>query len=185
MRTSGQRLIKNIIDQIQESQIKLGYVKETIRLYYPVSSLNNLLDSEVKTTEEMVQRLTQEFSRTTPLGDLKFSQHQGRIEISIPPEGGAYVHDQIKVPDFLQEIISFFQINHSSTIEEICRVFEKYNKDYVCMQMPESADFDYVIYFEHTSIDEYYYCIKMEMGHTISHRFLKADYEQLITEAAL
>lgn len=184
MKISGQKLLKNITDQIQESQIKLGYVKETIRLYYPISSLNNLLDSEVKTAEEMVQRLTQEFSQTTPLGNLKFGQHQGRIEISIPPEGGEYVHKQLKVPDFLQEIISFFQKNHSSTIEEICSLFEKYSRDYVCMQMPESVDFDYVVYFKDTSIDEYYYCVKMEMGHTIYHRFLKADYEQLTKEAA-
>ena len=25
-----------------------------------------------------------------------------------------------------------------------------------------------------------YYCIKMEMGHTVYHRFIKEDYEKLV-----
>ena len=34
------RLEKNIIEVIQEEQIKLGYRSELIRLYYPITSLN-------------------------------------------------------------------------------------------------------------------------------------------------
>ena len=37
------RLIENIIEQIKEAQIKLGYVKEVIRLYFPAASLSLLL----------------------------------------------------------------------------------------------------------------------------------------------
>ena len=33
------RLEKNIIDVIKEEQAKLGYRKEKIRLYYPLSSV--------------------------------------------------------------------------------------------------------------------------------------------------
>lgn len=29
------RLIENLIEQIKEAQLKLGYAKETIRLYFP------------------------------------------------------------------------------------------------------------------------------------------------------
>ena len=36
------RLEKNIIDVIKEEQAKLGYRKESIRLYYPLSSLVHL-----------------------------------------------------------------------------------------------------------------------------------------------
>ena len=38
-----EKLIKNIMDQIKEAQIKLGFAKETTRLYYPVESLNACL----------------------------------------------------------------------------------------------------------------------------------------------
>ena len=41
-------------------------------------------------------------------------------------------------------------------------------------------DFDYVLYFQDEEIDPYYYCIKMEMGHTVYHRFIKEDYEKLV-----
>ena len=32
-------LLENLIEQIKEAQLKLGYARETIRLYFPVSSL--------------------------------------------------------------------------------------------------------------------------------------------------
>ena len=41
-------LIKNIIDQVKEAQIKIGYARETVRLYYPVTSLNLMLGMNVK-----------------------------------------------------------------------------------------------------------------------------------------
>ena len=41
-------LIRNIRDVVIEDQLKLGYRKEKIRLYYPLSSLNNFLDTSLK-----------------------------------------------------------------------------------------------------------------------------------------
>ena len=46
---------------------------------------------------------------------------------------------------------------------------------------PIGMDFDYVIYFTDSSIDAYDYCIREEMGHTIYHRFARADFEALMT----
>ena len=37
------KLKKNLIDVIAEEQAKLGYRKEAIQLYYPLSSLNHFL----------------------------------------------------------------------------------------------------------------------------------------------
>ena len=37
-----EKLEQNIIDMIKEEQAKLGYRKESIRLYYPLSSLVHL-----------------------------------------------------------------------------------------------------------------------------------------------
>ena len=37
-------LKKSIVDAIEEGQLKLGYREETIRLYYPLSSLCTLID---------------------------------------------------------------------------------------------------------------------------------------------
>ena len=39
------RLEKNLIDIIKEEQAKLGFRKEAIRLYYPLSSLNHFFEN--------------------------------------------------------------------------------------------------------------------------------------------
>ena len=46
--------------------------------------------------------------------------------------------------------------------------------------MAPGTDFDYAVYFDDAEYDAYYYCVKMEMGHTIYHRFTKEDYQMLV-----
>ena len=54
---NGYKILENnLIDIIKEEQAKLGYRKEKIRLYYPVSSLNNMFSSK-DNVYEMVERL--------------------------------------------------------------------------------------------------------------------------------
>lgn len=176
-----EKLIKNIEDQIKEAQIKLGYVKETVRLYYPTASLNGILGTEVKNEQEMLELLRGEFScEKTRLGILHAAVHSGRIEISVPPEGAEYVHEKVESPFFLTKLIELFQTRHCCTMEEIHQVFAECSDAYQCEKMPEGTDFDYVMYFDDPAVDEYYYCIKAEMGHTIYHRFTKEDYRLLM-----
>ena len=59
--------------------------------------------------------------------------------------------------------------------------------EYVAGEIPDppflkaiGTDFDYAVYFDDAEYDAYYYCIKMEMGHTIYHRFTKEDYQMLV-----
>ena len=40
------RLEKNISDVIKEQQAKLGYMREKVRLYYPLNSLNHFFGTE-------------------------------------------------------------------------------------------------------------------------------------------
>lgn len=175
------RLIQNMIDQIKEAQIKLGYVKETVRLYYPAVSIGALLGIDVKDADELVMQLQSDpaFSDTV-LGRIQFAVHGGRIEVSIPPEGAGYVHKEVPNPAFLTDMIELFGNHHNCTLKDVCDIFEKYSQNYVCGKMPEGMDFDYVLYFEDEKIDAYYYCVKEEMGHTIYHRFTKEDYLALL-----
>lgn len=173
-----QKLIQNIIDQIKEAQIKLGYVKETVRLYYPLSSMNALLGTDFSNARDLVKILNAKLLRECEIPGGVWVGFQGeRIEVSVSPKGVEYIYKKVKASEFLVDIIELFQSHHSCTIEEVCQVFGKYSKEYVCEKMPREADFDYVLYFRDGLIDEYYYCIKMEMGHTIYHRFTKSDYE--------
>ena len=52
-----EKLLKNMTDQVKEAQLKLGYAKETVRLYYPVDSLNTILGSNAKDDQEMLTLL--------------------------------------------------------------------------------------------------------------------------------
>lgn len=171
------KLIQNIIDQIKEAQLKLGYVKETVRLYYPAASLNTLLGIMTKDADELVTLLKSEPSfADTVLGTLQFTVCSGRIEISISPDGAEYVYREVPSSPFLADIIELFGKHHNCTLKDICDVFGKYSDDYTCEEMPQGMDFDYALHFNDDTIDPYYYCIKAEMGHTIYHRFTKEDY---------
>ena len=50
------KLERNLIDIIKEEQAKLGFFKEDIRLYYPLSSLNHFF-SGTEIVDVMLARL--------------------------------------------------------------------------------------------------------------------------------
>ena len=174
-----ERLEKNLADQMKEAQLKLGYEEETMRLYYPVASLNLLLGTDCEKAGEMKETLEKLFAEPeSRLGKLEFAVRADRIEVSVPPEGARYVLEHLGDVAFLQEIVSLFSDSHGKSVEDVKQVFGKFGA-YVCEQMPEGSDFDQVLYFEDPSVDEYYYCVKEEMGHLIYHRFLKEDYRMM------
>ena len=105
------KLTENIVDQIKEAQIKLGYAKETVRLYYPAESLCTLMGVEPMDTKRLLDYLKETAVLSEiPLGELQFTAHKGRIEVRIPPEGAEYVHQKVPDPEFLTELIGFFGI---------------------------------------------------------------------------
>lgn len=182
------KLTENIIDQIKEAQIKLGYVKETVRLYYPVASLNALLGTSAETADEFLWLMKRDAGSSKPsaclddpvLGSLEFSEHGGRIEVKIPPEGAEYVHREVEEPQFLKAVIELFGTYHHCNLADVRAVFERFDRNYVCEKIPEEMGFDYVLYFPDGKTDAYYYCVKEEMDHTIYHRFTKEDFKALI-----
>ena len=50
------KLENNLLDMIQEQQVKIGYMSGVTRFYYPLQSLNRLLGTEL-TEEEMQHAL--------------------------------------------------------------------------------------------------------------------------------
>ena len=171
-----ERLEQNLIDQMKEAQLKLGFEEETMRLYYPVASLNLLLGTNCETAKEMVTELTDLFADGT---GVSFRVSAGRIEVSVPPTGARYVHEHMGDVAFLKAIIDLFSNPHDKSVEDVKKVFGQFGA-YICEEMPEGSDFDEALHFEDPSIDEYYYCVKEEMGHLIYHRFLKEDYQKLL-----
>ena len=87
------KLERNLIDIIKEEQAKLGFFREDIHLYYPLSSLNHFFSAK-DSADEMQERLnTLPASITEKLGQIEVSHKGNRFCFHIPKEGTVYVHD--------------------------------------------------------------------------------------------
>jgi hypothetical protein len=168
-------LERNIIDVIKEEQIKLGYRSETIRLYYPMESINNLLNTDYTLTE--LPAVLNQFCESIKarLGVVRFSNKEMRFCFVIPANGVTYVHEKIEDRYFLREFIEKIR-KHNCNLEEILEIFHKHSDHVICKKM-NHGEFDYLIYFMDGQPDAFLYCLKFEDGHVIYHRFTKADYE--------
>ena len=175
------RLEKDVVDQIVELQVKLGYAYESTRFYYKVESLNSLIGTDAPTAAALCELLSkQKALQDSPLGAVSYGVHADRIEVRIPPQGSKYVHEEVPAPQFLIDLIELFVTKHHPSKDEVIALFGKHSASYVLEEMPEGAEFDYGMHFEDQSIDTHYYCFKEEMGHLIYHRFAKEDYERLL-----
>lgn len=177
-----ERLTNNIIDMLVEQQLKLGYMSESVALYYPLESLQGLMDVAFDEAEMLhsLNGFCDEVENI--LGRIAISSRNGRFCLRIPPQGGAYVHNLIDnqledkyrfLNDFLGEIIK-----HNLQIADLVKTFKKYS-DCVVLRQLSDDDFDYLIYFEDGKPDDYRYCIKYEGEHATYHRFTEQDYSKL------
>lgn len=180
-------LQRSLVDVIKEEQAKLGYYREDIRLYYPLSSLNHFFGMNVGADE--MQRIldgTGEQDHTPiatgmnealsdKLGMVEVSHRGDRFCFHIPPEGVEYVHENTTENEFIRELVQLVA-KHGCTIEEVYQLFTKHS-GHVRREPMENGEFDVRIWFEDDAEDPYYYCFKQEGEHMIYHRFLPADYE--------
>lgn len=182
-------LERSLIDVIKEEQAKLGYYREDIRLYYPLSSLNHFFGTNAG--EDEMQRILDgkgkgETDRTPIVAGMNetLSDKLGMVEVShrgdrfcfhIPPEGVEYVHENTLENEFIQELVKLVA-KHGCTIEDVYQLFTKHS-GHVRRESMDNGEFDERIWFEDGTEDPYYYCFKQEGEHMIYHRFLPADYE--------
>lgn len=196
-------LERSLIDVIKEEQAKLGYYREDIRLYYPLSSLNHFLGTDVNadkmqkilegtgenvdetrnivegkeagsaTAEPIVASMNATLS--DKLGMVEVSHRGDRFCFHILPEGVEYVHENTKENEFIRELVNLVA-KHGCTINQIYELFTA-RSDRVGREKMDNGEFDERIWFEDDADDPYYYCFKQEGGHMIYHRFLPEDYE--------
>ena len=180
--TGYAKLEKNLVDIIEEQQIKLGYCREDVRLYYPLSSLNHFFETtdDAQAMLDRLSSLPDDFR--SKLGDVKVTQSNGRFCFLIPKEGSEYVHENIAPDGFLSELIAYVG-GLDCTMQGIFDLFHRYSKN-VVIEKAKDDEFDYVVHFDYGADgeqggDEYYYCFKDEGCHIIYHRFLPEDYKDL------
>lgn len=196
-------LERSLIDVIKEEQAKLGYYREDIRLYYPLSSLNHFLGTDVNAdkmqkilegtgenvdeTRNIVEGKEAGSATAEPIVagmNARLSDKLGMVEVShrgdrfcfhILPEGVEYVHENTKENEFIRELVNLVA-KHGCTINQIYELFTA-RSDRVGREKMDNGEFDERIWFEDDADDPYYYCFKQEGGHMIYHRFLPEDYE--------
>ena len=168
------KLERNLIDIVKEEQAKLGFFKEDVRLYYPLSSLNHFFNSS-DSADEMQMRLdTLPESITSKLGQIEVSHKGDRFCFHIPQEGTVYVHDNTSPNKFIHQLVELVG-KHGCTMNEILDLFHTYSENIITEEM-NNGEFDRLIRFADNSEDPYYYCFKDEGCHIIYHRFLPEDY---------
>lgn len=172
------KIKKNICDVIKEQQVKLGYRKETIRLYYPLLSLNRFLNTKYGVNE--MQTELENFAKTElqEFGEVQVTHNKDRFCFYLPEEASEWVNTHTEQSGFLYDFIDIIS-RHHITIEEIVAEFEKYS-DYVHFEEIVDNEFDYVIYFEDGKPDSYRYCLTDEGCHFIYHRFTEEDYQDFL-----
>ena len=172
------KLEKNLIDVIQEEQAKLGFRREKIRLYYPLTTLNHLLDTE-NTAAQMEDTLEEQpESMIRKLGKLAISRSGERFCICVPEEGSTYVHEHFAGEGFIYELIRLME-QHDCRMEDIRQLFLKHSENIYVEEM-QGEDFDVMIRFPEEMGDPYCYCFRDEGCHMIYHRFLPEDYADLM-----
>ena len=147
-----ERLEKSLTDTIKEEQAKLGFRKEAIRLYYPLSSLNHFFDVQER-EEQMLHRL----------------QH-------LPETWQEKLGEHEKPDEFIRELVELVG-RHGCTMQEIRELFCKHSSHVECQKI-ENGEFDWMFRFAEDEEDPYYYCFKDEGIHIIYHRFLPEDYRE-------
>ena len=184
--TGYSRLAKSLIDIVKEQQAKLGYRKEIVRLYYPLSTLSHFFESAgadnkiaatVISEQQMLEILAPNNlpkQLTDSIGEIKVTAKNERFCIEIPPEGSKYVHENTADNEFISELIALVG-THGCTMEQITELFYKYSDDIEKKEM-QNGEFDCYIRFLNNPDDTYYYCFHDEGCHIIYHRFLPQDY---------
>ncbi|MBR1592549.1 MAG: DUF3877 family protein [Ruminococcus sp.] len=160
-------LEKNLIDNICEAQLKIGYEKRPISFNYTSKSLCHILG--VNTVNDDILA---EF-KSDKIGAISFRAIKSGYCITVSETGTEYVHENYK-GGFIADLIDTVR-QHGKSVDDVFDVFNKYGK--VCIQKSNNEEFDWLVYFENGIPDSYYYCITDEGLHVTYHRFIKEDYE--------
>ena len=168
------RLENSLIDVIKEEQAKLGYRKEKISLYYPLSSLNHFFGGETDATGMM--EILKDFPSyiEEKFGEVAVSHRGDRFCFTVSEKASEYVHNNMKENEFIKDLIGLIS-HHGCKMQDIFELFRQHS-DQITIEEMHSDEFDYMICFENDPEDTYRYCFKDEGCHIIYHRFLPEDY---------
>lgn len=174
-----EKLKQNIIDNILESEVKLGRTNTSITFYYPESSLTELLECGL---DELSERITDFLNNEKEyFGEIIIEElvnEKGRYGVKIPKEGLDYVYRNYRPSNFIKDFINEIK-KPDNNLETIADFFRKYSSDVLIIRNNEN---EWGFYFTDESINPYVYHIEQNIFGLEYHRFTRAAYEKLMEE---
>lgn len=179
-------LEKHIMDTVKEWQMKIGYMDENMKLYYPDISLLSLLQLKEGISKQELDLALQVFSEKTKerLGGVRISNEGDRYCIEVPASGCRYIKEQIPDSEFLNMLLQVIT-TPGNTMKEVRSCFATFAAKYG-LQYQEEKSFDdetgQVFYFDKNDQENYVYCVEEDDFGLTYHRFTREDYERLLRE---
>ena len=175
MKETYKNLYQNICDTVKEWEIKIGYRKEEIQLYYPEESLLELLETD----KDSLKGILEEFcvASKEQMGDMMIyeTEEKGRYCVRIPAQGVSYVHENLPESAFLK---AFLQVVTApgKKLEDVCQVFYDFSGEVTIEKVEER---EWGIWFTKGDIDSYVYYVEEDEFGLEYHRFTKEAYHKL------
>lgn len=172
-------LEKNLIDNILECELKLGYANTPICFYYPITSLMELLGCEEIGIDSAIQQFQErELTRLGKVIIKEQANEKGRYAVTIPVDGIRWVHTHFQPTDFMRLLIS--EINRpGNSLEDIVKIFTHFSSE---VDVKKVSEKEWVIGFVDESIDPYVYHIEENEFGFEYHRFTREAYEKTMGE---
>ncbi|MBU3840604.1 MAG: DUF3877 family protein [Candidatus Ruminococcus intestinipullorum] len=164
---------QHLYDTVKEWELKIGYQKEAMQLYYPKESLQDLLGAEEGQLASALEKVTEELQ--SELGKLYISKlEDNRFCIRIPSEGVEYIHTNIATSPFLKAFLEMIVLPNT-TLDDIEKLFYQFSSQVNIQKVEESAR---GFWFQDETIDPYVYYIEQEEFGIQYHRFTRSEYKK-------
>ena len=140
-----EKIFENLEDLLAEEQAKLGYRKEPVRFYYPLSSLNHFFDASF--SEEEMKEALKEFPAFAEerFGNVEITGKGERFCFFLSEKATEYVHGHQGANAFIFELVETLSV-HGTTMAEVEEVFKKQPFSYERKKV-DTDEFDCCFYF--------------------------------------
>ncbi|MEI3173781.1 MAG: DUF3877 family protein [Lachnospiraceae bacterium] len=192
MEKTRTELEQHILDTVKEWQIKIGYRKEAMNLYYPEESLKDMLGLSEEATEQELKGALELFKEEAQerLGNVQISEKARRYCIGIPEEGCEYIHTNVPDSEFLKTFLKTVTglMPDFAAVRSCFEASAKQQQETFAEQDHGTDGMGRVFYFkgsdntpESSKIDRYVYCVELDDFGMTYHRFTWHDYEKLLS----
>lgn len=178
MKETYKKLYQNICDTVKEWEIKIGYRKEEIQLYYPEESLMELLETNQDSLKGALDGFCVAIKEWMGQIMIYETEEKGRYCVRIPAQGVSYVHENLPESEFLKAFLKVVT-TPGKKLEDVCQVFSDFS-DKVTIEKAEEREWG--IWFTDGDIDSYVYYVEEDEFGLEYHRFTKEAYQKLISD---